>query len=560
MPNCLGWTRVSTKHQEDNGGSLDYQKGVCEQYALSHNMTIKGWYGGKHESAKTPGKMIKEMVQAVKKDKSIKYILVSEFDRFSRNAVQALGIINDLRGAGKVIIAAKNGTDTSTKDGYLMATIALGLAEWDNSNRVDKFLSGRKDCLLKGVWAEKAPRGYTKEGKSKGSMCKLNDEGKLIRKAFLWKLENTPNQEILARLEARGMKLSPQALHKILTNVFYAGKIKHKLIGNQMVDGVHEQAVTYTQFLKVQDILAGRTGVYTHKKQNEEAPLLHFLKCADDNTPMTAYNRVKPSGKCYTCYKCQEKGCCNNISAKKLHSLFYDLLKEYHIPECMMPLVEKMVIDILSSQNVEAKANLASLRKKLTEIDKDMKDCHLRHATGKIADETFSVAIQALEERKSEILLGIENCENNLSNSKNPIDQLMLTCSNIASLWSDSDLETQRKVQFLIFPDGILWDKQMKQYRTLKCNDFFEITNRISSTYKNKTEGENPSSVNLCGRRESNPYASRHQILSLACLPISTRPRQMDCKDMNIFDTTKKYFFASHYFWNLMQHQLSIES
>ena len=30
----------------------------------------------------------------------------------------------------------------------------------------------------------------------------------------------------------------------------------------------------------------------------------------------------------------------------------------------------------------------------------------------------------------------------------------------------------------------------------------------------------------LCGRRESNPYASRHQILSLACLPISTRPRR----------------------------------
>ena len=29
----------------------------------------------------------------------------------------------------------------------------------------------------------------------------------------------------------------------------------------------------------------------------------------------------------------------------------------------------------------------------------------------------------------------------------------------------------------------------------------------------------------MCGRRESNPYASRHQILSLACLPISTRPQ-----------------------------------
>ena len=57
--------------------------------------------------------------------------------------------------------------------------------------------------------------GRNKEGKSKGSMCKLIDEGRLIRKALLWKLESTPNQEILARLESRGMKLSPQALHKI---------------------------------------------------------------------------------------------------------------------------------------------------------------------------------------------------------------------------------------------------------------------------------------------------------------------------------------------------------
>ena len=35
-----------------------------------------------------------------------------------------------------------------------------------------------------------------------------------------------------------------------------------------------------------------------------------------------------------------------------------------------------------------------------------------------------------------------------------------------------------------------------------------------------------PESLNafLCGRRDSNPHASRHQILSLDCLPISTRP------------------------------------
>ena len=33
IKNCFIWTRVSTKHQEENGGSLDDQKCKCEKYA-----------------------------------------------------------------------------------------------------------------------------------------------------------------------------------------------------------------------------------------------------------------------------------------------------------------------------------------------------------------------------------------------------------------------------------------------------------------------------------------------------------------------------------------------
>ena len=78
--NCFIWSRVSTKHQEENGGSLDDQKCRCEKYARENGYTIKGYFGGKHESAKTPGKLIKEMIKAVKKDKSVKYIIVNQAD------------------------------------------------------------------------------------------------------------------------------------------------------------------------------------------------------------------------------------------------------------------------------------------------------------------------------------------------------------------------------------------------------------------------------------------------------------------------------------------------
>ena len=42
---------------------------------------------------------------------------------------------------------------------------------------------------------------------------------------------------------------------------------------------------------------------------------------------------------------------------------------------------------------------------------------------------------------------------------------------------------------------------------------------------KNKNKVAFTDNLILCGRRDSNPHASRHQILSLARLPITTRPR-----------------------------------
>ena len=43
--NCYIWTRVSTKHQEENGASLDDQKCKCEKYAHENGYTIKSQKG-----------------------------------------------------------------------------------------------------------------------------------------------------------------------------------------------------------------------------------------------------------------------------------------------------------------------------------------------------------------------------------------------------------------------------------------------------------------------------------------------------------------------------------
>ena len=66
--NCVLWTRVSTRYQEQNGGSLETQREICEEYAARNDYRILERFGGKHESAKTPGAMIQAMVKYVKRN------------------------------------------------------------------------------------------------------------------------------------------------------------------------------------------------------------------------------------------------------------------------------------------------------------------------------------------------------------------------------------------------------------------------------------------------------------------------------------------------------------
>ena len=65
----------------------------------------------------------------------------------------------------------------------------------------------------------------------------------------------------------------------------------------------------------------------------------------------------------------------------------------------------------------------------------------------------------------------------------------------------DSELELSQKIQNLLFPSGILWDKGIGNYRTIDENYALNIIHHISIGYENKKEGElenSPSKKTLC--------------------------------------------------------------
>ena len=107
-------------------------------------------------------------------------------------------------------------------------------------------------------------------------------------------------------------------------------------------------------------------------------------------------------------------------------------------------------------------------------------------------------------------MLEIDQVNKELSNSSSDVDTVVEMCCNLGLLWKNSSLQVCQKLQNLVFPDGILWDKRNGGYRTIRTYKALELIAEISRRYQNKNEGVLPSSVALCGWGDSNPHSGRN--------------------------------------------------
>ena len=500
--NCVVWTRVSTAKQEKNGGSLDYQKELCVKYAREQGLNVV-WqddakqepFGGTHESAKVPGDLFKAMIKRVKKDTSISKILCSEFDRFSRDAAQAIGIIRELYDLGVVVCSVKQGIQTDNKDKIMMAAMILNLANWDNDKRADKFYAGRKHCYESGAYTGVLPRGYYREGKSLGSVCKLNDDGLKIRKAFRWKLDGHTNAEIIEMLKKIGFETTKQSLNHYFNNPFYAGKIQSTMLEGGMVDGKIEKAVSYEDWLRVQKIMSDKAAWYKHKKKNETFPLKNFVRCGECGTHFTAYTVCS---KHCDYYKCNKIGCKTNVSATKMHEEFVHVLQDLDLPVEFYKEYESVLHSLLSENDKNRMEHVTLLKKQRTEKQKEIDLCKMRYAVGKIESDVYEEARAKMESELAKIDAELENYSEKLSNLEREVGDIIVSCSKLSDLWKESDLETRQRIQKLTFPKGIFWDKEKKRYRTENRNSIFDVFDCISVSYGHKKETDSEEPVSSC--------------------------------------------------------------
>lgn len=477
------WTRVSTERQENENYSLDNQKKICKEFAEKNGITIKREFGGRHESAKNEGKMYKDMIAEVARDKEINIILVYSFDRFSRAGYEAMMTKAYLKSKGIYVVSATQLTDPDSAAGEFMENILFLFNQFENNLRRDKSVMGMTECIKRGEWYGKPPLGYDHKKVGKTHIHTVNEIGHKLRNIWIWKAnEGVRDVEIIKRLKAMGIELGRERLNKILRNKFYCGWIVNSLLDYKPVRGKQEVLIDEATWNRANGYVhAG----YEHQKITENFPLKRHVICSECGGYFTGYT-VKARGKDY--YKCNKIGCKCNRNATTMHDLYSELLNEYQIPTEFIPVLSKVLHKVFNDFNSHKTTMRSNLKKRKTETENKINKVQVRYGLGEISEAVYQTTINTLYKDMTEIESGLADADKNLSNQAKYIDKAIAMSCKLGTLWQEGNFSNRQKLQNLLFPSGIYFDKNTDTYRTETENEVFKVFRLFSANCKNKKE------------------------------------------------------------------------
>lgn len=553
---CGVWsyTRVSTKLQQDNY-SLENQKAQNAQYCEAQKLTIARELGGKYESAsgdfsrKEFMAMIKEVKMAAKKPYAIVVYVIS---RFSRN-VRAIALIDELVDKyGVHLIEASTGLSTETDDGKLAIYAKVLDARRDNVNRLKLTLPGMKSFLEEGNWLGNVPRGYDHFGpRAKGKYSEtqkitLNAEGKLLQKAWEWKLNGERDFIIIEKLDVLGLKIRKQQLSEMWRNPFYCGINTNSLL-DEPVQGSWEKMVDRQDFIVINSGFGkDRKCNYAQEKEHPARPLHGTLLCPICNAKLVGYSVKKLSKKDKEArhihyYKCNtHTGISYNAETTTralntgVHQIFERIISAFKFDQDDLTILAKQLSKILDKRNASNKCLAADLQSRLSETEKNIKLVQYRVAINEIAKEVYDVAVEKLNKERAELIVQIEKQGQTLSNQNSVIDSALKYARNLCWAWVSAPLHAKQALQKLIFPNGLVIDRENDRYLTKTVNVLFALIADKSMHLEEKEKGlifkiddqslvvagTGLEPVSAFGGYEPNRYYPGNNLSLINCLPI----------------------------------------
>lgn len=490
------YTRVSSKEQYRNNNSLEVQLAKGNEFAKKNGYEITHSFGRTYESAKVDftRKEFSDMIAEIRKAKSKPLaIMIFKMSRFSRSGSGGISVVHELvDGLGVHLIEITSGDSTMTPMGKNDIIRKLVDAEKENIERLEITIPGMKSFLREGNWLGMSPIGYDHFGPKVKAIEKrrevqsieINGDGKLLKKAWKWKLQGDRDYIILRKLKTSGLELSKQKLSAIWRNPFYCGISVHRLLEGDFVKGNWQKMVSESDFWIVQKSLEQNNSGYKKSKINEQRPLTQFLSCKECGSKLTGYE-VKAKRLHY--YTCQNKcvgGTYNahtlpNSHNEGLNDRFKKVLKGFELRGELVELFRTQLNFSIQAFNSDCKDDSTRLNKLIGALELKKEKLEGKYLFDGLPKTIYDKYLGEIESELSTKRLELGNSSFEISNHKESIEKCVEVSQNISKYWEKSNIELKLIIQNLVFPSGMLIDGKNRRYLTQNVNQIFSFERDI---------------------------------------------------------------------------------
>jgi DNA invertase Pin-like site-specific DNA recombinase len=195
----IGYLRVSTVRQKDEGYSLEAQRQAIERYCQAHDYRLVALEEESESAVKARPVFNKVFQQVLNSDGSLDGLIVAKLDRLGRSVKDLADIAAELREREKQLISVQDHIDTSSSNGKLLFHILSAIAEYERELLIERTKAGRALAEKKGVICHRPRKPLDLE-----LLKELKQRGVSHRR--MAKLLGVSKSTVLRRLDELGLR------------------------------------------------------------------------------------------------------------------------------------------------------------------------------------------------------------------------------------------------------------------------------------------------------------------------------------------------------------------
>ena len=529
--NVILYCRVSSDEQAE-GCSLDEQERQLRTYCSNNGFGVINVYkedasARKYDLNRPEMKKIYEYCR--RNRGKVDKVLFLRWDRYARNVEFAFAykrrFFDEL---GVELNAIESPIDFNGTEWAMMMGIYCGVAHTEDEKISRRTRDGIHGTLLKGKWANKAPRGYKNVNNNGEKYVVIDpDKAPLIRYAFeeVAKGIKTPTL-VMREVQKNGLKVSESSFFEMLRNCFYCGEVYVPAYLNEpalYVKGVHEPLVTKETFLKVQNHLRKvnkkdkRKKVVVEKYPHEDYYFYQFLLCPHCGKKISA-SHSKGRNKRYAYYHCNHCGK-YRVPAKKMNEDILRYIGQIRPCRAVLDLYEEILNDVRAEK-------FKGIIKEKNRIQEDIKkvEMRLQRLQDRYMDnEISSTEYKEMRQRYSDEIYALKNQIEimkipNRGNVELRVAYAMSFINNMERCLTEVEIPVKLEVLGSIFKGKMVFDGG--ECRTAEYNPVIPLLVGKSSYYKTTGVSDNSETPVQYPDPGSNRDGLPHWCLRPARLPI----------------------------------------